>query len=68
VTALVRRIMAAVDRNRDGRIDLGERALDPRFDDLLFVADVDGDGVVTLNEMVNEILSRRFELGWHRDD
>jgi hypothetical protein len=29
VTALARRIMAALDRNRDGRIDLGERALEP---------------------------------------
>ena len=53
VTALARGIMAAVDRNRDDR---GERALDPRFDDLPFAVEVDGDGIVTLDDLVNKIL------------
>ena len=58
VTATARGILTTLDLNRDGRIDARERAVDPRFDDLLFAADVDGDGIVTLNELVNEIIYR----------
>lgn len=60
VTAVARRILAVLDQNQDGRIDAKERIAGERlgFGDLLNSADIDGDGIVTLDELVNEIFYR----------
>jgi tetratricopeptide (TPR) repeat protein len=59
IIATARRLMAALDRNHDGRIDGNERKLaGPPDEGLLFAADGNGDGIVTLDEMVNEVLYR----------
>jgi Ca2+-binding EF-hand superfamily protein len=49
-----------LDQNQDGRIDAKERIAGERlgFGDLLNSADIDGDGIVTLDELVNEIFYR----------
>jgi len=60
VAAAARFVLAALDRNQDGRIDAKERSGKggELFRDLLDSADVDGDGVVTLDELTNEIYYR----------
>ncbi|MGD0868521.1 MAG: tetratricopeptide repeat protein [Bryobacteraceae bacterium] len=60
VAAAVRSVLAALDQNHDGSIDAKERSgkAGELFRDLLDAADVDGDGVVTLDELTNEIYYR----------
>jgi len=60
VVAAARRIMAFLDQNHDNRIDQAERSLaaaEP-FCVLLKAADIDQDGVVTLDELIDEIFYR----------
>jgi len=59
VTAAVLHLMARLDLNRNGQIDANEwpAAGDP-LRSLLTAADIDGDGVVTLEELTNEIFYR----------
>jgi tetratricopeptide (TPR) repeat protein len=60
VVGEARRILALLDRNRDGRIGQDERsspAAEP-FRELLSAADIDQDGVVILDELIEEIFYR----------
>jgi tetratricopeptide (TPR) repeat protein len=59
VTAVARRILAVLDLNHDGQIDSQERIAGERsgFGDLLHAA-VDRDGIVTLDQLINEIFYR----------
>jgi tetratricopeptide (TPR) repeat protein len=58
VTAAARRVMAQIDRNRDGQIEPDEWPPAGPLRDLLTAADVQLDGVVTLEELTNEIFYR----------
>jgi tetratricopeptide (TPR) repeat protein len=60
VVSAARRILALLDENHDNRIDQNERcrpAAEP-FRDLLNAADIDQDGIVTLDELIDEIFYR----------
>ena len=60
VVAAARRIFAALDRNHDNQIDQQERsqpAAEP-FRNLLIAADLDQDGIVTLDDLIAEIFYR----------
>ena len=60
VMSAARRVLAMLDRNQDDRIEADEwagKAGDP-FRALLTAADTDGDGVITLQELTNEIFYR----------
>jgi Ca2+-binding EF-hand superfamily protein len=60
VVAAARSVLAALDQDHDGRIDAKERSGEAgaRFRDLLEDADMDGDGIVTLDELIDEIFYR----------
>jgi tetratricopeptide (TPR) repeat protein len=60
VVAAARSVLMALDRDRDGTIDTAERSSPEGelFRELLDAADVDGDGIVTLEELTNEIFYR----------
>jgi tetratricopeptide (TPR) repeat protein len=60
VVGEARRVLALLDQNHDGRIGQNERstpAAEP-FRDLLSAADIDQDGMVTLDELIEEIFYR----------
>jgi Ca2+-binding EF-hand superfamily protein len=60
VVAAARSILALLDRNHDNQIDQNERsgpAAEP-FRDRLKAADIDQDGIVTLDELIDEIFYR----------
>jgi tetratricopeptide (TPR) repeat protein len=60
VTGVARKIFELLDRNHDSRIDQMERSSEAAipFRDLLTAADMDQDGTVTLDELVNEVFYR----------
>ena len=63
VTAAVHRLLARLDLNRNGTIESSELNRTPLHSPLI-AADIDGDGVVTFEELTNEIL---YRAGRHKD-